>query len=321
MGRPIRPVVIAHRGASGYLPEHTLPAKALAYAMGADYLEQDIVATADDELIVIHDAILNLTTDVAERYPDRARDDGYFYARDFTMDEIRTLDVHERTDPDGNPAYPERYPIDGDTFKIHTLGEELTFIAHLQASVGRPVGIYPEIKHPAMHHEAGVDITALVLAELENHGYTGRDDAVYLQCFDDAEVRRIRHELDSELKLVQLIGENDWGESPTDYDSMRTAAGLKELAKTVDGIGPWIPQLYNSNDESDEIRSTGLVKRAHAAGLAVHPYTLRRDSLPPKFESFDALLCFLCDELQVDGIFTDFPDLAVNACGRSHSDS
>ncbi len=283
--------------------------------MGADYLEQDIVATADDELIVVHDPMLDRTTDVASKFPERHREDGRFYARDFTLDEIRTLDVHERTDAAGEPVYPGRYPLDGDAFKIHTFGEELTFVAHLVESVGRPVGVYPEIKHPALHRHAGVDISTLVLAELEEHGYTGRDDAVYLQCFDDAELRRIRHELGSELKLIQLIGDNAWGESRTDYDALRTRAGLETVAETVDGIGPWINQLYVTDSESGEVSDSGLVGLAHQAGLAVHPYTLRRDSLPPGFSSFDELLCFLTDDLQVDGVFTDFPDLAVNGCG------
>ncbi|MEL7187864.1 MAG: glycerophosphodiester phosphodiesterase, partial [Pseudomonadota bacterium] len=212
------------------MPEHTLPAKALAYAMGADYLEQDIVATKDDELIVIHDAILNFTTDVAEKFPDRVREDGLYYARDLVMDEIRQLDVHERTDRDGKPVYPDRYPIDGDTFEIHTLGEELTFIAHLQESVGRPVGIYPEIKHPALHRQSGVDISVKVLETLQAHGFDSREDSAYLQCFDDQELIRIRNELGCELKLVQLIGDNSWGESRTDYDELRSKAGLERVA-------------------------------------------------------------------------------------------
>ncbi len=283
--------------------------------MGADYLEQDIVATADDELIVIHDAHLDRTTNVAEQFPERARPDGRFYARDFTMDEIRTLDVHERTDADGNAVYPDRYPIDGDSFRIHTLAEELEFIAHLQDSVGRPVGIYPEIKHPALHRHAGVDISKLVVQVLADHGYAGREDACYLQCFDDAELRRIRNELGCELKLVQLIGENDWGEAGSDYDAMRTPDGLRELAKTVDGIGPWINQLYTLDDESGEIGDSGLVSQAHEAGLAVHPYTARRDALQPGFDSFPDLIRFLFDDLKVDGVFTDFPDLVVQRCG------
>ena len=208
MGRPTRPLVIAHRGASGYLPEHTLPAKALAYAMGADFLEQDIVASKDDQLIVIHDTVLDRTTDVADKYPARARADGRYYARDFTLEEMRTLNVHERVDKTGTPVYADRYPLDGERFALHTLDEELGFIAHLRTETGERVGIYPEIKHPAMHRQSGVDITRIVLETLEKHDYRDRKDPAYLQCFDDAELRRVRSEFGSGLKLVQLIGDS-----------------------------------------------------------------------------------------------------------------
>ena len=117
-GQPIRPVVIAHRGASGYLPEHTFPAKALACKMRADYLEQDVVATRDDELVVLHDIHLDRVTDVAERFPNRNRVDGRFYVRDFTLDEIRLLAVHERTNVDGSAVYPERVQSGDEVFRI-----------------------------------------------------------------------------------------------------------------------------------------------------------------------------------------------------------
>ena len=104
------PAVIAHRGACGYLPEHTLPAKAMAYAMGADFLEQDVVATRDDQLVVLHDIHLDRVTDVAAVYPDRARRDGRYYVRDFDLEEIRTLRVTERLDDEGRPVYPGRFP-------------------------------------------------------------------------------------------------------------------------------------------------------------------------------------------------------------------
>ena len=117
--------IIAHRGASGYLPEHTLPAKALAYAMQSDFLEQDVVATRDDQLVVLHDIHLDRVTDVAQRYPARARDDGRYYARDFDLDELRRLRVTERTDASGRAVYPKRFPAGTGRFHIHTLAEEL----------------------------------------------------------------------------------------------------------------------------------------------------------------------------------------------------
>ena len=303
-----RPIVIAHRGASGYLPEHTLPAKALAYAMGADYLEQDVVATRDDELVVLHDIHLDRVTNVADRYPGRARDDGRYYVRDFDLAELRTLSVWERMNADGTPVYPERFPARSGNFRIHTLGDELELVRGLNEATGGNTGVYPEIKSPAWHREQGIDMSPLFLEVLADHGYDRRDTAIFVQCFDDAELRRIRHELGSELRLVQLIGENDWGESATDFDAMKTPGGLRDLADTVDGIGPWLNQLYTLPDPDGQPMPTQLVEDAHRAGLVVHPYTFRLDSLPAGFETLDALLVFMIDELRIDGLFTDFPD-------------
>ncbi len=304
----MRPVVIAHRGACGYLPEHTRAAKALAYAMGADYLEQDVVASRDDELIVLHDVHLDRVTDVASRYPDRARRDGRFYVRDFDLNEIKTLRVHHRRNADGSPVYPGRDSADGENFRVLTFAEELALVRTLETAHGRPVGIYPEIKRPRWHREQGVDITPAFLRILEEYGYREHLDPVYVQCFDPAELRRIRHQMGSRLKLVQLIGENSWREAAIDFASLRSRRGLQRLARTVDGIGPWINRLYRLPRRDGAIRSTGLVERAHAAGLAVHPYTFRSDDLPPGFDSLDELLTFCTRELAIDGLFTDFPD-------------
>ena len=139
-------VVIAHRGASGYLPEHTLPSKALAYQQGADYLEQDLVMTKDDRLIVLHDHFLDRVTDVAEKFPGRARADGRFYAIDFTLAEIKSLKFTEGFDiKDGEKVavYPLRFPLWASDFRIHTFEEELEFIQGLNKTMKRNVGIYP----------------------------------------------------------------------------------------------------------------------------------------------------------------------------------
>lgn len=303
----MRPVVIAHRGASGHLPEHTVQAKALAFAMGADYLEQDIVATRDDRLVVLHDIHLDRVTDVAERFPERARPDGRYYVRDFDLDEILALTVHERVDARGRQVFPNRLPHAGAEFRVHTLERELALVDTLRDNTGRDVGIYPEIKAPAWHASEGVDITRGVLETLSEAGYREHDDPVYLQCFDAAEVRRIRHDLGSRLKLIQLIGEDDWGPEPTDFAAMRTPAGLAELARTVDGIGPWVNQLYDARRGAGSARPASLVSEAHERGLAVHPYTFRSDALPPGFASFDEMVRFFTREVPVDGLFTDFP--------------
>lgn len=312
------PLVIAHRGACGYLPEHTLEAKALAYGMGADFLEQDVVATRDDQLVVLHDIHLDTVTDVAQKYPARARADGHFYARDFDLVEIRALNVHERRTEDGSAAvFPGRFPTDTGRFAVPSLDEEIVMIRGLNRSTGRTVGIYPEVKRPAWHHAEGVDVAGLLLELLAEHGYSDPADAVFVQCFDSAEVVRIRQQLGSRLRLIQLIAENSWKESDTDYEVLKTADGLREIAKVADGIGPWIRQLY-TEDEIDGLPvSTGLVSAAHAAGLEVHPYTFRADQLLPGFDGFAAMVEWFDDTLGIDGLFTDFPDRALSALRRS----
>lgn len=306
-----KPLVIAHRGASGYLPEHTLEAKALAYAQGADYLEQDVVISQDGVAVVAHDLTLEDTSDVRDLFPDRARPDGHWYLIDFTWDELRTLTLHERTAEGGTPARTGRFAASGVGFRLHTLDEELAFIRGLNGTLGkrlgREVGVYTEVKSPAWHREQGVDAAPIVLAALARHGYTKNTDLAYVQCFDFAELRRIRLALGSELKLIQLIGDNSWGEADTDYAFLLTPTGLREVATIADGIGPWGPQVLTFAPDKAPV-PTGLVEAAHAAGLAVHPYTLRADELPPGVSDLPALVRAL-QAAGVDGAFTDFPDL------------
>lgn len=307
-------LVIAHRGASGYLPEHTLEAKALAYGMGAHYLEQDVIASRDGELVVLHDVHLDRVTNVAEKFPNRKREDGRYYARDFDLDELKTLRVWERRDEDGVTAvFPNRYPTGQGAFRIPTLREEIRLVQGLNRSTGRSVGIYVEIKRPAWHKSEGVDLSPILLRLLDDCGYRTRDDPAFVQCFDAAEVRRIRYELGCGLKLVQLLGENDWEESDTDYDRLRTPAGLREIAKSADGIGPWIGQLISTEDIDGRPVSTGLASAAHDAGLLVHPYTFRAEQLAPGFDSLEEMIQWFVDELSIDGLFTDFPDKALAA--------
>ncbi len=304
-----RPIVIAHRGASAYLPEHTLAAKALAFGMGADYLEQDIVASADDELIVLHDIHLDRVTDVAGRYPGRARADGRYYVRDFTLAELRTLTVTERLNAAGDEAhYPGRFPAFRGNFSLVTLEEELTFVAGLERASGRRIGIYPEIKRPAWHRREGIELGDRVLAALEHHGYADADSPCYVQCFDFAETVRLRRERGCRLRLIQLVGENDWNESPTDFDWLQTAAGLREVAAVADGIGPWLGQVL---PERPDVAALPLTAAAHAAGLLVHPYTFRADDLPAGFTTLERALDYALTVAGVDGFFTDFPDRGV----------
>lgn len=291
-----QPVVIAHRGASGYLPEHTLPAKALAHAMGADFLEQDIVLTRDDVPVVLHDIYLDTISDVAKQFPDRHRANGRYYALDFTLAEIRQLHACERfSEKTGKQVYPNRFPKDQSDFRIPTLEEELQFIQGLNKSTGRTAGIYPEIKQPKWHRSEGHDISAIVLPILNRYGYATKDDPCYLQCFELDEVKRLRTELGWKGRLIFLMGAFKKGEK-TDTET----AKLEDIASVADGIGPAI--------NADIVVQTQL---AHAAGLLVHPYTLRIDDLPKWATSPGQLLSLLFDEAKIDGLFTDFPDVVV----------
>ena len=308
-------MVIAHRGASGYLPEHTLAGKVLAFAFGADYLEQDVVATADDQLVVLHDIHLDRVTDVVERYPERHRSDGRWYARDFTLRELQQLSVYERMNEDRSASvFPDRYPHRSGHFSIPTLEEELALVETLAAQTGRRVGVYPEVKRPAWHREEGVDVARLLLEQLKAHGYTERRDPVYVQCFDARETRRIREELGCELRLVQLVADNTWQESETDYDALLTGRGLERVAEYADAVGPWLQQLYDPHPGGAV--STGVAERAHDCGLAVHPYTFRADALSPGFGGYEEMVRWFVDTLAIDGLFTDFSDLTIKALGE-----
>jgi glycerophosphoryl diester phosphodiesterase len=305
-------LVIAHRGASGYLPEHTLAAKAAAHVMGADYLEQDVVLSKDGVPMVLHDIQIDTVTDVAQIFPDRARRDGRFYAIDFTLDELKSLTVMERADQAGRPAFPGRFPRGASSFQIPTLAEEIELIQGLNLSTGREAGIYPEIKAPGWHRAQGQDISKVVLAVLADYGYAGPDDLVFLQCFDWNETQRIRNELGWRGKLVQLLGENAWNEAPgVDYDALRSEIGLAAIARVADGIGPWLGHVVIGVAAAGQPMVTDLVANAHAQGLVVHPYTFRADALPDYAESLEELFRLFLVDAGVDGVFTDFPDRAV----------
>ena len=300
---PAAPLVIAHRGASGYLPEHTLEAKAVAHAQGADFIEQDVVLTKDDVPVVLHDIQLDAVSDVAEVFPGRAREDGRFYALDFTLDELARLRLSERRDSKtGRQLYPARFPGGAGGFRVATLAEELEFLAGLDRSTGRQTGIYPEIKQPAWHRAEGHDISPIVLRVLREHGFTTKTDPCFLQCFDADEVRRLRGELGWQGRLVQLVDQ-----APDEVDDPLLADGaLAELAATVDGIGPPLVRVIGPDG-----RPTGLVAAAHRAGLVVHAYTFRRDKLPPFAADADTALRLLFTNAGIDGLFSDFPDVCV----------
>tara|TARA_R110001583_G_scaffold17676_2_gene71140 strand:+ start:3736 stop:4689 length:954 start_codon:yes stop_codon:yes gene_type:complete len=298
-------IVIAHRGASGYLPEHTLPSKAMAYAMGADYLEQDIVLSKDNIPVVIHDIHLETVTDVAKKFPERKRNDGKFYVIDFTFDELKQLNVLERFNPTTNEAvFPNRFPLFKSNFKLHSLQDEIELIQGLNKSTGKNIGIYPEIKEPEFHQKEGKDISKIVLNILSNYGYKTKNDNCILQCFDAKELKRIREEFKSKLFLIQLIEFKE--------DEKR----LEEFATYADGIGPWIQQIIKGKDENGKWLISDLVINAHKNNLKVHAYTFRADQLG-EFKTFDELLNVALYKANIDGVFTDFPDKVINFINKN----
>ncbi len=158
----------------------------------------------------------------------------------------------------------------------------------------------------------------MVLGVLNRHGYQGSGDNIFLQCFDADENRRLREEFETRLKLVQLIGDNQWNETTTDFDQLRTAQGLAKVAEYAQAIGPGLNHLVNGTDHAGKPIASTLVKSAHELGLKVHPYTMRVEDVPTFVDNFDDLLHYLFDEAQVDGIFTDFPDRAVSILRERH---
>ena len=305
-------LVIAHRGASGYLPEHTLAAKAMAYAQGAHFIEQDLVMTRDDQVVVLHDHHLDTVTNVRDVFPERARADGRYYVIDFTLAELRQLAVTERfkqSDGAKTAVFEQRFPLEKSYFRINTFAEEIELIQGLNRSTGRSVGIYPEIKSPAFHRGEGKDISTEVLKVLRTYGYDEQPRHVFLQCFDPAELQRIRGELlpamNMTVPLVQLLG------TEPAFRAALTPDGMKMVASYADGIGPSMQLIVAPGSVAGNLQITKLVELAHDLGLVVHPYTFRRDLLPAYAADYNELLEIFLDDIGVDGVFTDFPDLTI----------
>ncbi len=311
-------IVIAHRGASGYVAEHTIAAKAMAHAMDVDYIEQDVVMTKDDHLVVLHDHYLDRVTDVQEKFSGRAREDGRYYVIDFTLDEIRTLAVTERyrINEDGEKVavFPDRFPLNASRFKVHTLAEEIELIQGLNKSTGRDIGIYSEAKSPAFHLSEGKDLSHAILKTFKDYGYDSKSSKAYYQTFEIEELKRVHEKvlpaLDMDIKLIQLMGAGEIDP----YEEMVTSDGIKALATYADGIGPSLFMITHTEDRGETYELTDLVSLAHQNGLEVHPYTFRAESFAtPKFAgSYEGLLELFLYEIGVDGVFTDFPDITVD---------
>lgn len=323
-------IVIAHRGASGYLPEHSMASKRLAFEMGADYIEQDIVLSKDDKLLVLHDLYLDRVTDVAKVYPNRAREDERYYAIDFTFKEIQKLQMTERFRLKAGKQvaqFPARTPLWQGDYKVHQLKDELDLIAKLNAQQQKKVGIYPEIKSPSFHRKEGKDISLILLKALKKAGFINKKDKIFLQSFDANELVRIDKELmpklEMDLNLVQLIANTHWGitkiyteknVSNYSYEWMFKAGAMVKIADYADGIGPYKRMLITKKSRKNKLIISPMLKRAQQAGLVVHPYTFRLDKgrVEKYADSFEHMLEIFYFDLGVEGVFTDFPDRAVN---------
>lgn len=297
------PSVIAHRGASGYLPEHTLAAKALAHAQGADYLEQDVIATRDGRVIVCHDLFLERVTNVGDVFPGRNRDDGHFYAIDFDWAEIRSLSVPCDVESVTALIAAQAPAAAAHPLRICTLDEEIEFIHGLNLASDRSVGVYPEIKSPRWHSEHGFDLSSALIGILADHGYRRADDPVFVQCVDADTLRRLKKETGTELRLTQLMGRD------TDPNRLSREAliGVRDYATA---LGPNYRLALATGSEGQPVASP-LVRDAEDAGLELHPYTFNHTQLPDGVADLETLLLLAYEELRADAVFCDFPDVAV----------
>ncbi len=303
--RATYPIVIAHRGASGYRPEHTLAAYELAIDMGADFIEPDLVATKDGVLIARHENEISETTDVASR-PEFAsrrtskRIDGAavlgWFTEDFTLAEIKTLRAKERLASRGQDF--------NGRFEIPTFSEVLDLVRRKNAEMGRVIGVYPETKHPTYFRSLGLPLEEPLLAALGSAGYRGRNAPVFIQSFETGNLRELRKR--TELPLIQLL--DDEGRP---YD-------LAEIATYADGIGPHKRLVVPAGPDGRLQAPTTLVEDAHRAGLLVHPWTFRSDGnflaedyVKDPDREYDQFF-----SLGVDGVFSDFPDTALRARER-----
>ncbi len=299
---PLRPLIIAHRGASGHRPEHTLEAYRLGAEMGADFVEPDLVSTKDGVLIARHENEIGGTTDVADRFPDRKRTktiDGQavtgWFTEDFTLAEIKTLRARERL------AF-RSHAFDGQ-FQIATFDEVIELAQEFGKKVGRPVGVYPETKHPTYFRSIQLPLEEKLLASLQKHGWNSRDAPVFIQSFEQENLRALRGQ--TQVRLIQLVS----------AAAMLEGDGLKNIAAYADGIGPEKRLIVPVNADGSLGTPTDLVARAHAVGLLVHIWTIRVDKefLPAGYHGHPEAEFEQFRQLGVDGVFTDFPDVAARS--------
>ncbi len=297
------PIVIAHRGASGMRPEHTLAAYDLAITQGADFIEPDLVMTADGVLVCRHDRYLSTTTDIADRpdFADRRsvantvdgpRED--WWVEDFTLGELRTLRARQ--------PFPGRSTeYDGQEL-IPTFEEVIELVQRRSADLGRTIGIYPETKSPTYFAGIGLDMTEPLIEALEGAGWTGADAPVFIQSFEPEILRTLDARI--ETPLVQLVYLD-----PTLQDGAapRPNIAIEDVVDFVDGLGAQKTLIIDENGAA-----TAFVERAHAHGLIVHAWTFRDDQPPPDGVTIENELARIF-AIGVDGVFSDFPATALRA--------
>lgn len=288
-----RPYVIAHRGASGYLPEHTLEGYSFAYAMRADFIELDVVMSRDGEVFCFHDVFLDDITNVKRVFPERARDDGKFYVADFSSSELKRLRPHER--------FTGRFPQGRSRFETPTLGEAIELVEGLNGSTGRQVGIFIELKDTDIHADEGFDLEQVLLDALRRHDHAGPAAPLYMQCFEAPALKRLKFEMGCEYPLLQLMWEHP------KYDHMTTEAGLDEIATYAVGI---------STSKARLIADPGLLDRARARGFQVYVFTFKADAVSPGYATFSEELRDFLKRFPVDGVITDYADQAVAVCAE-----
>ena len=339
------PLVIAHRGASGYLPDHTLEAYALAIDQGADYIETDLVATKDGHLIARHEPNLIATTNVAgcsafAGRKHKANIDGMdeegFFASDFTLAEIKTLGAVQ--------LFAERDQSLNGRFKVPTFEEIIELAKRKSHEKNRTIGIYPESKHPTYHRGLGLALEDRLIAALKAAEWQRRDAPVFIQSFEPSSLRYMRERI--QVKLVQLVMASgvsadgalefnppyarpfDWtvsGEVRT-FRDLVTPQGLVEIKTYAEGVGLWKSLLVSSATQASGVAayneanrtllpSSQLIDDAHRAGLLVHAWTFRNEqhrlAADYRGNPINEYLKFY--QLGVDGVFSDFSDTAVEA--------
>jgi glycerophosphoryl diester phosphodiesterase len=327
------PLVIGHRGASGYRPEHTLASYELAARMGADFIELDLVSTKDHVLIARHENEIGRTTDVASHteFADRRATkviDGTpltgWFTDDFTLAEVKTLRAKERL-----PKLRQENTKHDGKCEVLTFAEVLALREGISEELDREVGVYAEPKHPTYFRSIGLDLETPLVQAVRDAGLDTAQAPIFIQSFELTTLEHLRQRLGVRAALVFLTAASGapydlaCTGDPRTYAELTTAAGLRVMAGIVNGIGPEKSQILPRNLDGTLARPTTLVADAHAAGLLVHPYTFRAENtfLPVDHRigtdartygrAIDEQVRFL--RTGIDGLFTDEPDIGVIA--------